>query len=308
MYGNAECAFNAMDFSGLGYVTKQAFLESIVIKEKVSFNLEQFQTFFNVYNLFSEGTNGVSLDTFKKIFFPQLYLVQEDKDDSEEMKAKEMRQQIDNNRAEQPKLIEQRIKDLEIKIKLKFSNQFDSVKKAFLSLDSDYDGYVTAEELIKIIGSGDTRFADLSKLVMDKDTTKTGKLNYTDFSKWLGGVIQMSEGFYFRHDSSKNPQCERFNEIQGQLKNKDKEAASKFLLTNPKTDIETLILEKIKFQWKTIRKCFNDLNIEKTGRISKKELKYFLDFWGLDINPTEFQSIFSKFDLDGDGFISYKDF
>jgi Ca2+-binding EF-hand superfamily protein len=236
MYGNAECAFNAMDFSGLGYVTKQAFLESIVIKEKVSFNLEQFQTFFNVYNLFSEGTNGVSLDTFKKIFFPQLYLVQEDKDDSEEMKAKEMRQQIDNNRAEQPKLIEQRIKDLEIKIKLKFSNQFDSVKKAFLSLDSDYDGYVTAEELIKIIGSGDTRFADLSKLVMDKDTTKTGKLNYTDFSKWLGGVIQMSEGFYFRHDSSKNPQCERFNEIQGQLKNKDKEAASKFLLTNPKTD------------------------------------------------------------------------
>ena len=63
-----------------------------------------------------------------------------------------MRIQIDKHLKEQPQIIEERIKKLENKIKLKFSNQFDSVKKAFLSLDSDYDGFITAEEIIKALG------------------------------------------------------------------------------------------------------------------------------------------------------------
>jgi hypothetical protein len=33
-------------------------------------------------------------------------------------------------------------------------------------------------------------------------------IGYTDFSKWVGNAIHMSEGFYFRHDSVKNPQFE----------------------------------------------------------------------------------------------------
>lgn len=44
---------------------------------------------------------------------------------------------------------------------------------------------------------------------MDKDSKREGKISYADFSKWMGGVIHQSEGFYFRHDSMKNPQYER---------------------------------------------------------------------------------------------------
>ena len=53
-----------------------------------------------------------------------------------------------------------------------------------------------------------------------------------------------------------------------------------------------------------------DLNIEKTGKISRREFKFYLNFWGMDkdISPTDFERIFNKFDLDGDGLISYKDF
>mmetsp|Transcript_27459 Transcript_27459/g.41753 ORF Transcript_27459/g.41753 Transcript_27459/m.41753 type:complete len:108 (+) Transcript_27459:1478-1801(+) len=72
--------------------------------------------------------------------------------------------------------------------------------------------------------------------------------------------------------------------------------------------MEEQILEKIKFQWKTLRKAFMDLNVSKTGAISKKELKYYLNFWGLTISDKAFEKIYSKFDLDGDGVISYKDF
>ncbi len=51
-----------------------------------------------------------------------------------------------------------------------------------------------------------------------------------------------------------------------------------------------------------------DLNTEKTGKISKKEFRNILNFWGITISEDVFNQIFSKFDLDGDGKISYKDF
>jgi Ca2+-binding EF-hand superfamily protein len=57
-----------------------------------------------------------------------------------------------------------------------------------------------------------------------------------------------------------------------------------------------------------MRKAFMDLNHEKTGTISKQELKFFLKYWGLEMSDEEFVKIFSRFDLDGDGKISYKDF
>jgi len=43
-----------------------------------------------------------------------------------------------------------------------------------------------------------------------------------DFSKWLGNAIHMSEGFYFRHDSIKNPKLDAFMEKQDKNKNDDK--------------------------------------------------------------------------------------
>ena len=86
----------------------------------------------------------------------------------------------------------------------------------------------------------------------------------------------------------------------------DKKIASDSVLNTG--DVEAKILEKIKFQCKTLRKAFIDLNVEKTGKISKKEFRFYLNFWGMNISQEVFDQIFSKFDLDGDGLISYKDF
>jgi|LauGreDrversion4_2_1035121.scaffolds.fasta_scaffold109095_1 Ca2+-binding EF-hand superfamily protein len=73
-------------------------------------------------------------------------------------------------------------------------------------------------------------------------------------------------------------------------------------------DLERTILDKIKFQWKTIRKAFYDLNKKKDGAISTDELKFYLNHWGLNVNEDQFKVIFNKFDYDGDGKISYDDF
>lgn len=44
--------------------------------------------------------------------------------------------------------------------------------------------------------------------MQDKDSKHVGLLDYSDFSKWLGGAIHQTSGFYFRHDSNKNPSFE----------------------------------------------------------------------------------------------------
>lgn len=89
------------------------------------------------------------------------------------------------------------------------------------------------------------------------------------------------------------------------MKTKDRSEVSKILLG---TDLEHKILEKIQFQWKTIRKAFQDMNVSKTGKITQEEFRYYLQFWGMTITEEQFMAVFNKFDLDGDGALSYKDF
>ncbi len=73
-------------------------------------------------------------------------------------------------------------------------------------------------------------------------------------------------------------------------------------------NLEKTVLDKIQFQWKTLRKAFMDLNMEKTGSIAPEELRFYFKHWGLNLTDEQFQFLFDKFDLDGDGKISYKDF
>jgi len=54
----------------------------------------------------------------------------------------------------------------------------------------------------------------------------------------------MPEGFYFRHDSNKNPFYEMQLELQEKKLGKDKEEAARVLMVK---DAESKILEKMKF-------------------------------------------------------------
>ncbi len=71
-----------------------------------------------------------------------------------------------NNIKNQPKIIEERLIKLENRLKVKFSNCFESVRKAFLTLDQDYDGFITVEDILKYFGNEtDLNFKDLTKLI-----------------------------------------------------------------------------------------------------------------------------------------------
>ena len=71
-----------------------------------------------------------------------------------------------------------------------------------MALDTDHDGYVTIEDFLKFFANEpDIDYGDLKKLMMAKDQKRLGKLNFTDFQKWLGNAFSTSPGFYFRQNS-----------------------------------------------------------------------------------------------------------
>lgn len=42
-------------------------------------------------------------------------------------------------------------------------------------------------------------------MLKNRDSKRQGKIDFKDFCKWMGTAIEPCEGFYFRHDSVKNP-------------------------------------------------------------------------------------------------------
>jgi len=67
-------------------------------------------------------------------------------------------------------------------LKEKFSNNWTSVKKAFLDLDADYDGFIAAEDIIRYFGGNENSelsYQDLKALMQEKDTkNQQGLLSY----------------------------------------------------------------------------------------------------------------------------------
>lgn len=180
-----------------------------IVNRLIPFTNEQVKLYFMEYNLFGEGSPGLDFDTFKKNFFPHLYLVGDPADDEADKDAAKNRDEIKKHGDKYNVIVEKRIQKLEAKLKEKFSNCFESVRKAFLALDADFDGFITVEDILKYFATDtDLNYNELKKLLNDKDSKKEGRLNYPDFSKWLGNTIHMPQGFYFRHDSVLNPAYE----------------------------------------------------------------------------------------------------
>ncbi len=69
MYRGPEKAYASLDFTGIGLITEQQFLDSLVCKS-TEFTEEEMRDFFFLSNIFK---NGMNFDNFKKTFFPHLY-------------------------------------------------------------------------------------------------------------------------------------------------------------------------------------------------------------------------------------------
>lgn len=121
----------------------------------------------------------------------------------------------------------------------------------------------------------------------------------------MGGVIEPTETFYFRHDSLRNPTYEESRKNDNAKHAKSKKVVSDAIMNS---NLMKRIMDKIQTQWKTLKKAFSDLNQSKNGWIEKQDLKRYLTNWGLDITEEQFEDLYAFLDHDKDGQITYEDF
>lgn len=209
MYRNPELAFAALDLDSCGMITKENFISHQIVK-KLKFEEEEMLKWFSRDHIFpvKEGKRGLNFLEFKKKFFPRLFQIDEVTIGGEAKVKSDTKEDI-----------VQRIRNLEENLQKRFQNNWVSVRKAFLDLDYDHDGSIDAKDIIRYLGHAttDINLDDLNKLIMEKDSTKQGLISYADFSRWMGCIIQQSEGFYFRHDSIRNPVYEE-NKVKSEVK------------------------------------------------------------------------------------------
>lgn len=141
-----------MDFTGIGYISEQSFLNSLAC-QKSGYSQDELKDFIE-FSGFFKGQLGMNFDTFKKTFFPQFCQITLDPDESDlEIKDKQEKKEILKNQEKQPEIIRERLIKLERMLKDRFSNNWDSVRKAFLGLDTDYDGHITVEDILRNFGN-----------------------------------------------------------------------------------------------------------------------------------------------------------
>jgi len=237
-----------------------------------------------------------------KSFFPHSFIGEEQEEEKDEINF----EQISDDKVKSDILVA-RMKKIEELLRQKFSNNWTSIRKAFLDIDMDYDGYITAEDIARQFGKDNKKldFRDLRTLIKNRDSKRKGKVDFKDFCRWMGGAIEPSETFYFRHDSLKNPQYEENLVKQNKSSGESKKIVSDKIMNS---NLMKRILDKISTQWKTLKKAFSDLNQGKNGWISEVDLKKYLVNWGLNITDEQFTEFYNFLDYDKDGHITYEDF
>lgn len=194
LYKIPDFAFADIDFQGKGYITEADFLNTLLIY-KLKYPKEELKDFFDRENSFKRKINqtetGMNFEIFKRHFFPSEALRYENPM-RRMVKGSANDVEISNN--EDAKL---KLKELDTVLKKKFENNWVSVRKAFLDLDLDYDGYIQPEDIARYFQNDSNRidFNVLKHLLIHRDRNKKGRIDYTDFSKWLGSSIEPSAGF-----------------------------------------------------------------------------------------------------------------
>lgn len=103
-------------------------------------------------------------------------------DSEKDEQERQVKKLLSSDTKLQSQVVLERINKIEKALKHKLQSNYESVRKAFLSLDTDHDGYITVEDFLRTFGDfADLHYNDLRKLILSKSTKNQGKISYEDF-------------------------------------------------------------------------------------------------------------------------------
>jgi len=203
--------------------------------------------------------------------------------------------------------VAEQVKKLDAALKAKLAVDFNSVRKAFLAIDDNHGGFITAETLAKYLGASKQKNFDFTLLeILIKLNTKGRKtrINYTDFVSWLGGSIEPTETFYFRHDSKKNPQFE-VNLQRNIEKIEPSQQAVSSIIT--KTNLKEKLIERTFSVHKSLKSLFDEWRTPQENYVSFARFHDLIGFWGFVASAEQIREVFEWLDSDKDGKLSFED-
>ena len=121
-------------------------------------------------------------------------------------------------------------------------------------------------------------FTLLEILIKMRTSGLSNKISYKDFCAWLGNSVEPTEAFYFRHDSTKNPQYE-LNQERAREQREPNQLAVKRIITSESSQVKERFIAKTFQTFKSIKKAFVEWKKDST-HIEFDTFKQMMKDWG----------------------------
>jgi Ca2+-binding EF-hand superfamily protein len=332
-YPSLRTIYNKLDSDGDGIIDKEEFMAGL---KTAGFRLAPVDASLVFDMVDFDGDGLMAYDEFCTIFNPQnvrysserLKLHEHVRFKSTDFHISDLR----NHLPEVSPLEAEKLRDrLQVKIvyREKDAKITPTLLKAFKTFDPRQDGFISYDEFKEAMGPKPPglnlglKDEEITKLISLVDADRDGIITLKEFITSLSKSAIL-EDFVERiqrmeHDGLKKrvtaPLGKELKECARQyqlLKHKDNIASDKQGQTKPiPQEVANRVLDMLRVRCSAsgkIRKVFRTYDEDKSGLISKKELRHVLKNLGVGLNEVETNALFEVFDANGDGGIKYDEF
>lgn len=203
------------------------------------------------------------------------------------------------------------------------------LKHAFKSFDKNRNGTIEGHELAKLVAHliATTKFKSRRELLAKLDTNKDGKVSYNEFCAMMkafeedakaekqakrsfrkfdangDGLIQPAEFRNFLAAISLATSGEQRLKLQQALGGEkgafNEDAWVKVYVSS---------VHSARLREKSVKKVFKDADRDRSGELSRREVRAILPSIGIDIDDEALAKLFKKVDASGDGQLQFREF
>ena len=203
-YPTIQIALGAIDFSGKGSIYENDLLK-FYKKFHLDFTEDELHSYFARYSLI-DSNGRLDKAMMAKIYYRHHFRNNFETPGLIDAVVSPSANQLNSKSMnELNTVVSDKLKHIEKILKTKIASNWNQVRRAFLDIDSDYDGYITSMDLFEICG-GAFDVEEIKLLMKYRGADKDYKIDFKKFSSWLGATLTPYEGFFFRHDSLNNPE------------------------------------------------------------------------------------------------------
>jgi len=200
---------------------------------------------------------------------------------------------------------------IETVLRHKLQDNWKSIYQAFLDIDTNQDGYIEKQELGNLLNSYaiPLQANQMETLWSKCDVHKKGKVAFLDFMKYMGLDILSAdkEGPSTRiHEQSDFHNKEQHQDQDTRF---DYQENHRKMMTSKRalSDVVVLLRDKINEKAPDLRKLFVKYDFDGDGRISKREFQKLLSNFGMEMDEHQFRALTKEMNFHK-GYLQYIDF